>query len=246
MSAGPESAQPRRTVELSEVHRSFGFFRALDGVDLHATPGETILLLGPNGAGKTTLLRVVAGLLPVTQGALSVLGGDPRGSDCAIRGRIGFLSHNLGLYPDLTAAENLRFFERLYRLKRESGRIYSLLKEVGLESWADQPVRVFSRGMKQRLALARVFLHDPDLLLLDEPFTGLDLRSAGALAERLQRRRDQGASVLLATHRVEVAGPLGDRAVLLRQGRVAHERALDGLGGAEKVAQLQVLLEGNE
>ncbi len=245
MSADREPEGPGRTVEMRRVRRRFGFFRALDGIDLDAFPGETLLLLGPNGAGKTTLLRVIAGLLPATDGTLTVLGGSPRGDGGGVRRRIGFLSHNLALYPDLTAAENLRFFERLYRLTRDRARVPSLLEEVGLGRWADQPVRVFSRGMKQRLALARVFLHEPDLFLLDEPFTGLDQESAGALAERLHRRRDQGASVLLATHRLDAAGPLGDRALYLRQGRVNREISLGGLGADEKVARLRGLSEGD-
>jgi heme exporter protein A len=155
---------------------------------------------------------------------------------------MGFLSHDLALYPDLTAAENLRFFARLYRVPDAPDRVDALLAESRLEAWRDEPVRSFSRGMKQRLALARVFLHRPDLLLLDEPFTGLDLPSSRSLGERLAAARGRGAALLIASHRLDMTAPLGDRAVVLRRGRVADSVDLRGLGLEERTGLLQALL----
>jgi len=225
------------------VEKKFGFFRALAAVDLDAHSGETVLLLGSNGAGKTTFLRIAAGLLIPSDGTIEIHGHGSRENEEGVRGRIGFLSHNLGLYPDLTAEENLRFFARLYRVADGKERVAALLAEARLEAWRDEMVRGFSRGMMQRLALARVFLHEPDLLLLDEPFTGLDRTSVEILAGRLRRRREEGAAVVLASHRLEAAAPLGTRAVLLRSGSVAERVDLGPLGDAERVDRLGALLE---
>jgi heme exporter protein A len=159
-----------------------------------------------------------------------------------IRARIGFLSHNLALFPDLTATENLLFFARLYGIGDRLRRAAELLREVGLEAWGEEPVRGFSRGMKQRLALARVFLHEPDVLLLDEPFTGLDLASARSLATRLAAARAKGAAVVLTSHQLEIAAPLGDRAVFLRRGLVEERLDLAGLAGAERTARVEEVL----
>jgi heme ABC exporter ATP-binding subunit CcmA len=226
------------------IVRKFGFLRALDGAALDARAGEAVLLVGPNGAGKTTLLRVLAGLLLANEGEVSICGQSPRANEHNVRRRIGFLSHGLALYGDLTASENLGFFARLYRVENRAERVRAALREVGLESWRDEPARSFSRGMKQRLALARVFLHDPDVLLLDEPFTGLDLDSARALADRLASARARGGALVLSSHHLEVAAPLADRAVLLRRGRVAGEADLGGLSASERAPRVRELLAG--
>jgi len=224
------------------IVRRFGFLRALDRAALEARAGEAVLLVGPNGAGKTTLLRILAGLLLANEGEVSICGCSPRANEGNVRRRIGFLSHGLALYSDLTASENLGFFARLYRVENRAERVRAALREVGLESWRDEPARSFSRGMKQRLALARVFLHDPDVLLLDEPFTGLDLDSARALADRLASARARGAALVLSSHHLEVAAPLADRAVLLRKGRVAGEMDLGKLSSSERAPRVRELL----
>ncbi|MFH1680966.1 MAG: heme ABC exporter ATP-binding protein CcmA [Candidatus Eisenbacteria bacterium] len=225
------------------VVRRFGFIRALDGVTVEARAGETVLLLGSNGAGKTTLLRILAGLLLANGGEVSICGCSPRANEKDVRRRIGFLSHELALYGELTASENLRFFGRIYRLRDREERVRAALREAGLEAWRDEQARAFSRGMKQRLALARVFLHGPDVLLLDEPFTGLDLSSARSLAERLADARERGAALILSSHRLEVAAPLGDRAVILKKGRVVERVDLGGHTDVERTARLRALLE---
>ena len=233
-------------LEARSLGRRFGPVRAPERVDLELRAGETALVLGANGTGKTTLLRMAAGLLPPSEGELRVGGASPRGGGAEARRRIGYLSHAPGLYPELTAAENLRFFAELHRIPDRRRRIDALLEEAGLAGWEDEPVRVFSRGMIQRLALARVFLHRPGLLLLDEPFTGLDRRGAEALADRLLRRAGEGGAALVATHRIEAAARIGDRAVVLRKGGEARTVELAGADREERAAALRDALEEGE
>lgn len=168
------------------VWRSFGRSAVLRDVSLAAEPGEVVLLLGPNGAGKTTLLRVLAGLLQPSRGRVER------------RGRVGMVAHHSMLYDALTAEENLRFFSRLQGL--DPGRVGELLARVGLETRARERVASFSRGMVQRLAIACALLGDPQILLLDEPLSGLDQASAGTLLDWLQESRERGRAVLVATH----------------------------------------------
>ncbi|MFH1277161.1 MAG: heme ABC exporter ATP-binding protein CcmA [Candidatus Eisenbacteria bacterium] len=229
-------------VRASGLVRRFGYFYALKGLDFEARAGEIVLVLGPNGAGKTTLLRIAGGLLLPSEGEITVLGEAPRAAGGAARARIGFLSHNLALYPDLTAAENLRFFARLYRRPSDRKSIDEGLAEVDLAAWGDESVRNFSRGMKQRLALARVFLHEPDVFLLDEPFTGLDLTSSLSLAARLEARRAAGAAILLASHRLESAAPLGSRAVVIKRGKIAETSDFTGLSTPDRIETMGRLL----
>jgi heme exporter protein A len=209
----------------------YGSFAALDGVDLDVAPGESLLLLGPNGAGKSTLLRVAALLLRPSAGTLRLWGEDPARADRrSIRGRIGLLSHQGFLYDHLTAAENLLFYGGLYGLAMSAARARTALAEVGLEARRDDPVRAFSRGMQQRLALARALLHEPEMLLLDEPFTGLDRDGARALQAMLAARLGGSRACLMVTHDFEPALPLATRVVVLAGGRVAADRPSAGLG----------------
>ena len=203
------------SVELVEVSRHYGRRRALAKTSLTFRAGEIVGLFGPNGAGKSTLLSVIAtrrrilGLGVATASAL----GDP------LRGRIGVLGHDLFLYGDLTARENLEFFGRLYGLDRLADRIDTALSAARLSERAHDRVSAFSRGLRQRLALERALLHSPRLVLLDEPFTGLDDESTALLAGRLRQLRESGAIVLMATHDFENADDLVDRMICLREGR---------------------------
>jgi len=237
------SAAP--VLEARAVARRFGAVRAPVRIDLSLRPGETALLLGANGTGKSTFLRIAAGLLPPTGGEVRVAGLSPR-AEGAARRRIGFLSHTPGLYPELTAAENLRFFADLRGDRDARERIGALLEEAGLAGWEEEPVRVFSRGMIQRLALARAFLHRPDLLLLDEPFTGLDRSGAEALGRRIAGRAADGGAALLATHRVEEAAPLAGRAVLLRKGAPGRTMELAEVPAHARAARLREALGEGE
>jgi heme exporter protein A len=212
------------------VHKRFGTAVALAGVDLAADVDTHLLLAGANGAGKTTLLRLFAGLTGPTEGHVTIGGQDPRRST-AQRWRLGLLSHQTLLYDDLTAAENLRFFGGLYGLSPDV--VAPALAGVDLSDHADSLVGGFSRGMKQRLALARATLHTPEVLLLDEPFTGLDRRSARALSTRLlERSRQGGVSSVLVTHNVEEAAQFVNRVVVLRGGLVVCDEPWTAGDGA--------------
>ena len=205
------------SITFTDVSRNFGRRRALTRVSLRCEAGEIVALLGPNGAGKSTLLSVASTLLEPSSGSVRY-GDADRHRD--FRSRIGLLAHDLYLYPELTAAENLTFFAQIHELSDVGGRIDRALTSAKLIDRRDDPVSGFSRGMRQRLALERALLHDPRLVLLDEPFTGLDDASSAALVERLRKLRGRGAIVLLATHDLDVIDGLIDRALLLRDGRL--------------------------
>lgn len=209
------------SLTFSAVTRTYGRRRALHDVSLTCQAGEVVALLGPNGAGKSTLLAIAATLLEPTSGQVRFGGATPRAAGAALRARIGLLAHDLYLYPELSAAENLAFFGRLYRLRDVAERVERALDAASLTDRRDDPVAGFSRGMRQRLAIERALLHDPRLVLLDEPFTGLDDRSVGALLDRVRALRAAGRIVLLTTHDVETAELVADRAILLRRGRTA-------------------------
>lgn len=208
-------------VAVDDVSRHFGRRRAVSRVSFTARAGAILGLLGPNGAGKSTLLAMLATLLRPTSGTIRFGSLDPRADGSAVRGRIGVLGHDLFLYPELTALENLAFFAGLYRCVDPSAVALRALDQAGLADRVRDPVNSFSRGMRQRVALERALIHDPRLALLDEPFTGLDDTSAAALVRRLGRLRESGAIVILATHDLDLAEGLLDEAVFLRDGRVA-------------------------
>jgi heme exporter protein A len=211
------------TVEAEAIGKSFGRVRVLRDLTLRVEVGETVALFGPNGAGKSTLLRLCATLYEPTAGTLTLFG--TRTPTAAVRRRIGLLSHQSFLYPDLSARENLVFYGRLYGLARPEHEAATWLERVGLTASATHPVRVFSRGMEQRLALARTLLHDPELVLLDEPWSALDVVAADLLSEILAGLRAEGRTILLATHDFERALALAERAVILHAGRVVWEAA---------------------
>ena len=208
-------------VAVDDVSRHFGRRRAVSRVSFQARSGSILGLLGPNGAGKSTLLAMLATLLRPTTGVIRFGRLDPVSHAPELRGRIGVLGHDLFLYPELTALENLAFFAGLYHRPDPGGVAQRALVNAGLADRAHDPVSSFSRGMRQRVALERALIHEPRLALLDEPFTGLDDASAAALVRRLGTLRDSGAIVILATHDLDLAEGLLDEAVFLRDGRVA-------------------------
>lgn len=201
------------------LERRFGSFRVLRGLDLSVPRASVLALFGPNGAGKTTLLRILAGLASPTRGRVTIL-GRPAPADAHTRRRIGVVSHETFLYGDLTARENLAYYGRLYGIA-DAGRIEALLERVGLARAAERRVRAFSRGMAQRLALARATLHRPEILLLDEPFTGLDPQGAEVLSRMLHEERTRGATIVLTTHDFERGLAVADRACVLAGGRMS-------------------------
>ncbi|HEU4557930.1 MAG TPA: heme ABC exporter ATP-binding protein CcmA, partial [Longimicrobium sp.] len=182
------SAPPAPAVVARGVEKWYGPLAAVRGIDFTLHSGEFLTVFGPNGAGKTTLLRILCGAVKPTRGEVTV-GGDDVAADAARR-RIGLLSHQTFLYPGLSAAENLDFYARLYGLPRRRERVEEALLSVGLQDRRGDRVRTFSRGMQQRLALARTLLHGPSVVLLDEPYTGLDPHAAAMLREVLERLKD--------------------------------------------------------
>ncbi len=212
-------------IEVRNLSKTFGPHTALTGVNLCVAAGEWVTLAGPNGAGKTTLLRLLATLSRPTSGDLRLCGLDSRTQSNAIRQQLGFLSHRTLLYDDLTAAQNLAFYARAYGQPDGPARIAALLEQFQLTTRQHDLVATYSRGMQQRLALARALLHRPRLLLLDEPYTGLDPLACDALTQLLVELHAGGCTLLLTTHTLE-SHALGQRAVILRKGRVIHDAPL--------------------
>jgi heme exporter protein A len=208
------------SLSAADVGRHFGRRRALSKISFDCRTGEIVGLLGPNGAGKSTLLAILATLLAPSTGQVTYGGHTAREAGAALRGRLGMLGHDLFLYPELTARENLLFFARIYGVRDADARVTAALEEANLADRADDQVLGFSRGMRQRLALERSLLHRPRLLLLDEPFTGLDAASARALAARLGSLAAAGHIVVLATHEVADADDVVTRALVLDGGRL--------------------------
>ncbi|MEK7405198.1 MAG: ABC transporter ATP-binding protein [Acidobacteriota bacterium] len=202
------------------VWKFYGDFPALRDISLQAEPGACLALLGRNGAGKTTLLRILAGLARAGRGRVSVLGREPR--ERATRRRVGVLGHGIALYDELSALENLMLFGRLYELPEPRKRALEWLERTGLGPVREGLVREFSRGMRQRLAVARAFLHEPEVLLLDEPFTALDDRAIAVLQGLLRDGRAAGRTIVISTHQLREALELASHVALLVRGKVAY------------------------
>ena len=219
-------------VRLTDVSRHFGRRRAVSRVSLTAHSGDIIGLLGPNGAGKSTLIGMLATLVVPTSGSITYGGRSARDLGGALRASIGLLAHELSLYPDLTARQNLALFAGLYGLAPD-GRVDIVdraLATAGLSERADDVVSAFSRGMRQRLALERALLHGPRLVLMDEPFTGLDDAAVATVRDRLHAVAATGAIVVVTTHDLDLADGLVTRVAITHAGRlVADEAAATGL-----------------
>jgi heme exporter protein A len=200
------------------VSKYYGHFPALRDIQLQVEPGSTVALLGRNGAGKTTLLRIIAGLSKSSQGAVRIAGADVR--QAVNRRRIGVLGHGISLYDELSATENLVLFARLYGLPDPEKRALAWLERTGLDRVRDGLVREFSRGMRQRLAVARAFLHDPELLLFDEPFTALDDRAIAVLQSLLAEAHANGRTIVLSTHQLREALEIATHVALIRRGQL--------------------------
>lgn len=215
----PESAP---ALEAGALGKRYGHFPALRGVDLVVPSGISFTLFGANGAGKTTLLKIAATLARPGTGTLRVSGFDVSDSPEDVRRRIGLLTHNTAVYRDLSPRENLRFFSRVYGLDRDDTDLTALLAEVGLGRRADDPVRTFSRGLLQRVGIARVMLHRPEVLLLDEPYTGLDAQAVGILNTMLDRAVAEGRTVVLTTHDLEMGLRAATATAIMDRGKVVY------------------------
>lgn len=220
-------------VAARKLSRRFGHTLALRGVDLTIPPGELVVLFGPNGAGKTTLLRLLCGLLRPSSGDVLVMGLSTRREPEKARRRLGYIAHASFLYRGLTARENLAFYARLYAVPGPAGRIAALLERVGLTTRASDPVRTYSRGMLQRLSIARALLHEPDILFLDEPYTGLDREASAILGTVLQETRSRKGTILMVTHDLERGLSLASRVLLLSRGRLVDDRPAEGLSAPD-------------
>jgi len=208
-------------VAVDGVWKYYGDFPALRQIHLDVKGGSCLALIGRNGAGKTTLLRIVAGFSRPGKGQVRILGGLPR--ETGTRRNVGFIGHGIAVYDELSALENLVLYARLYSLSDPRSAAMKWLEETGLEGVRDGLVREFSRGMRQRLALARAFLHNPSVLLLDEPFTALDDRAIAVLQRLLREALAQGKTVVMSTHQLREALELASHVALLNRGRVAFD-----------------------
>jgi len=210
-------------IRVRELRKKFGHTVALNGIDFSLASGEFLTIFGPNGAGKSTLLRCLATLATPTSGNVSIDGVDLSGEAIDfIRAKIGMVSHNPFLYENLTAYENLRFYSRMYDIKRPRERIEELLNYVGLYSRRDDTVRTYSRGMLQRLSIARAILHDPVLVFLDEPYTGLDQHAAGMLSGFLRSLHDSKRTVVMITHNLDEGLAMCDKVAVQVKGRFVY------------------------
>jgi heme ABC exporter ATP-binding subunit CcmA len=207
-------------LEVAGVWKYYGDFAALRDIGFNVLPGSSVALLGRNGAGKTTLLRILAGLSKPSEGSVTIHGGNVR--EESTRRRIGVLGHGISLYDELSAIENLIVFGKLYSLPDPRKRAEEMLERTGLDRVRDGLVREFSRGMRQRLAVARVFLHDPELLLLDEPFTALDDRAIAVLQSLLQEMRDRGRTIVMSTHQLREALELATHVAMIQRGQIVY------------------------
>jgi len=208
-------------IKINGLVKKYGTNPVLRGIDLHVEPGEFVTLVGPNGAGKTTLLRIVATLLRPTSGQVSIGGWSLPDHADMVRQHIGLVSHSPLLYGDLSAAENLEFFTRLYQLDNREERVRSALKLVGLAARQRDPVNSFSRGMIQRLTIARATLHEPDVLLFDEPYTGLDQDATQLLDDLLRQESEKGRTIFMITHDLVRGLNLCRRIAILNRGKIA-------------------------
>ena len=219
--------------------KKYHYKPVLDGLSFTLADGDFCVLVGDNGSGKTTLLRILATLIQADAGDIA-LDGEPLGENPAQRQRIGYVGHQVMFYHDLSAAENLMHYAHLYRCPQHSERVQESLRLAGLENQQEQPVRTFSRGMLQRLSIARAILHDPDILLFDEPYTGLDKEAAQTLDRRLAALHQPGRVIFLAAHQPRRLISLASHIAWLKDGKINHHLPTTGLAAApDLLAYLQ-------
>ena len=217
-------------LETEALSKQFGRLYALRSVNMSVAGGEFVTIFGRNGAGKTTFLRIVSSLVRSYSGSVKLFGQNLKKAGEETRRRIGFLSHDSFLYKDLSALDNLIFFGKLYRIRPLKERVDNMLERVGLEAKRNMAVRTLSRGMKQRLSLARAFLHQPEFLLMDEPYTGLDEEACESLDGLFTEFVRTGGAIVLTTHNISRGLKHAHRIVVFDRGRIVHEASADTLG----------------
>jgi heme exporter protein A len=231
-------------ITVKKLVKRFGLKAVLRGVDFEVQPGEFVALLGPNGAGKTTFLRILASLSRPSLGEVNVAGFRLPNEAAAVRSRLGVVSHLPLLYGDLSAEENLRFYGRMYGIPGLEGRITDVLEMVGLEHRRRDLVRTFSRGMQQRLAIGRAVLHDPDVMLFDEPYTGLDQDASSMLDEVLKTVAARGRTVVMTSHDLARAEDLATRFDILSRGVISASTTRADLRGSNLLTFYKEALAG--
>jgi heme exporter protein A len=231
-------------VEAAELSREFGSTRALAGVTFSLAPGECLALFGPNGAGKTTLLRVLAGLLKPTAGLARVAGIELPGGPLA-RSRIGLISHHTMLYEALSPRENVSFSARLYGIRDAHTRVEDSLRRMSMLERSDTPVRTLSRGMQQRVSIARAMVHSPQLVLADEPYSGLDDSGARALTALLGELRSAGTAIIIVTHNLIEGLALATHAAVMNRGKFVRYDAADSIDAAAYATTYRKALAAN-
>ncbi len=217
-------------IEVKKLVKRFGMKIVLRGLDFHVEPGEFVALLGPNGAGKTTFLRILASLSRPNLGEVRISGYRLPNQSAEVRQRLGVVSHMPLLYPDLSAEENLQFYGRMYNVSQLDARVTEVLNLVGLTQRRRDLVRTFSRGMQQRLAIGRAVLHDPDVMLFDEPYTGLDQDASEMLDDVLKNVAARGRTVVMTSHDLARAEELATRFDVLSRGTITASTSRAGLG----------------
>ncbi|GAX91378.1 heme ABC exporter ATP-binding protein CcmA [Effusibacillus lacus] len=210
-------------ISARQLCKSAGEKMILRGIDINIRAGESVAVLGPNGAGKSTLLKILSTLVKPTEGELLIQGKRVADDGAAIKRMIGYLPHNSLLYDHLTAAQNLAFYGKMYRVPQLRERIEELLRKVGLYHFRDEPVRLFSRGMIQRLSIARAILHRPQILLLDEPHTGLDREACDLLNRLIDSLKAENGTIIMVTHDFEHALEVCERILIVRNGKLADD-----------------------
>jgi heme exporter protein A len=208
-------------IEVRALRKEFGVLKAVDGISFDLKRGEFLSIFGPNGAGKTTLIKILTGLTQPSSGTARVAGYEVADGEPEMRHQIGVISHSTALYGDLTPMENLIFFGKMYGLECPQDSAQSALEDVGLSPRRNDRVRTFSRGMVQRLSIARAILHDPSILFLDEPFTGLDIHASNVLKEHLQTLHNKKRTILMTTHDVSCGLEMCDKVAIQVMGRFA-------------------------
>ncbi|NIQ00062.1 MAG: ATP-binding cassette domain-containing protein [Nitrospinaceae bacterium] len=232
MSEQPSSPASDAAIQVRGIRKHFGHMEALRGIDLDIRKGEFLSLFGPNGAGKTTLIRILSALTRPSSGTAFVAGYDVMAVDPEMRRQIGVISHSSFLYADLSPLENIRFYAKMYGVDRPEERAAAVIDEVGLKPRMHDRVRTFSRGMLQRLSIARAIVHDPSILFLDEPYTGLDQHASEILKEQLQVLHTDHRTILMTTHDFNRGLEMCDRVAIMARGKLALLEPIEALDPA--------------
>jgi heme exporter protein A len=231
-------------IEIKKLTKQADNKLILRGIDLSITQGETVAILGPNGAGKSTLLKVLATLIKPTSGLVKINGLDLKKDHIEVKKMFGYLPHSSLLYDHYTPLENLAFFGNLYGVKDVENRARKLVNEVGLSFFINEPVKNFSRGMIQRIAIARAIIHEPKIMLLDEPHTGLDQGAINILNNVVLSMKEKGCTTLMVTHDFKQAAAICDRIIIVKNGKIADDFKINNKSLSLVSEKYQVLVEG--